>query len=164
MKLISLLSPRQTLRLINFWPPYLFSGIAVISINEDITEIVVRKKSNLLNRNYFGTHFGGSLYAMCDPFYVFILLQYLKDEHITWDIGAEVDFVKATAKPVYATFSISRAEIENIRNQCLHTFKLQPEFSTDIMDAEGTVVARVRKKIYVRRKDAKTRFAKPTGV
>ena len=158
MKFISLLTPRQTLRLINLWPPYLFSGISVVSVNKDITEIVVRKKTNFLNQNYFGTHFGGSLYAMCDPFFVFILLQFLRKDHIVWDIGAEIEFVKAIRKPVTATFRISHEQVDDIRQQCLENFKVEPYFSTEIVDKEGVVVARVKKKVYVRRKDAKERF------
>ena len=160
MKLISILTPRQTLKLINFWPPYFFSGISVIHINEDITEIVVRKKTNFFNQNYFGTHFGGTLYAMCNPFFVFILLQFLREEHVVWDIRGEIDFIKAIRKPVTATFSVKKEEIEKIKKQALETFKVEPVFSTEIVDKDGDVIARVKKTIYVRRKDAKERFSK----
>jgi hypothetical protein len=56
------------LRLINFWPPYLGSGVKVIHISPDVRSIEVRMDLKFWNRNYVGVHFGGSLYAMTDPF------------------------------------------------------------------------------------------------
>ena len=60
------------MRLIKFYPPYLGARIAVESVNKDFTEIVVKMSLSSWNRNYVGTHFGGSLYSMCDPFFMFI--------------------------------------------------------------------------------------------
>ena len=78
--MIERISPRTFLRYIKYWPPYLASGIYVDSINEDLTKIKVKMKQNILNTNYVGVHFGGSLYSMCDPFYMFILLEHLKEK------------------------------------------------------------------------------------
>lgn len=159
MKYISLFTPATTLKIIWLWPPYLSSGISVKTVNSDVTEVVVQKKTNFWNQNYFGTHFGGSLFAMCDPFYVFILMQHLGKDHRVWDIGSEIEFVKATSKPVFAKFSISHEQVEKLKAEALLSFKIEPEFSTQIEDAEGNVIAKIKKKIYIRRKDAKTRFA-----
>ena len=158
MKMISVFSPVRILKLINFWPPYFFSGIRVVSVSSAVDEITVKKTSRFWNQNYFGTHFGGSLYAMCDPFFVFILLHKLKEDHIVWDIGAEIDFIKAVKGPVTATFKIEKQQVESLREQCLKSFKVEPWFSTEIKDSQGNLVAQVRKKLYVRRKDAKERF------
>jgi acyl-coenzyme A thioesterase PaaI-like protein len=158
--MIKLISPRTALRLISYWPPYFFSGVRVIEVNESITSVKVKLTSRFWNKNYIGTHFGGSLYAMTDPFYMFILLHNLKVDHIVWDISAEIQFIKATDKPVTAHFQIDVSEIEKIKAQALQQFKVIAHFSTDIVDSDGTVVAKVRKGLYVRRKDAKTRFTR----
>ena len=39
----------------------------------------------LLNRNYVGTHFGGSLFAMTDPFYMLMMMRNLGPDYIVWD-------------------------------------------------------------------------------
>ena len=62
------------LKLIRFWPPFLGGGIKVKSFNEDYTELTVQMKLQFWNKNYVGTHFGGSLYSMTDPFYMLLLL------------------------------------------------------------------------------------------
>ena len=69
--------PPWLLRLaMNLWPPYLGAGIRVRRIAEDFREIVVEMPLRLRNRNYFGSHFGGSLYAMTDPFFALMVLHF----------------------------------------------------------------------------------------
>jgi hypothetical protein len=52
---------------LNLWPPFRGAGIRVTHVSADYREVDVALKLGLLNRNYFGTQFGGSLYAMTDP-------------------------------------------------------------------------------------------------
>lgn len=152
------LGVRRILKLIQFWGPYLFSGIKVVYISKDLHEIKVRLKTSFWNSNYFGTHYGGSLFSMCDPFYVFIVLDKMSKEHIAWDKSSEIDFVKAVKEPVFASFKIESELIEKFKSDCLENFKIEPVFETDVVTASGEVVARIKKKIYIRRKDAKSRF------
>jgi len=46
------------------------------------------------NRNYIGTIFGGSIYSMCDPFHMVILLELLGPNYLVRDKGAEIRFLK----------------------------------------------------------------------
>ena len=50
--------------LANVWGPYLLSGIRVTDVAPDFRSIDVRMALRPWNRNYVGTHFGGSLFAM----------------------------------------------------------------------------------------------------
>ncbi len=70
-------SIKSRIKLINWFPPYLGAGISVKTINDDFTKMQVQMKMRWYNRNLVGTHFGGSLYSMCDPFYMFILMHHL---------------------------------------------------------------------------------------
>jgi hypothetical protein len=54
---------------LNFYPPFLGAGIRVRR-GADGRTFDVRMKLSAFNRNFVGTHFGGSLYAMCDPFFM----------------------------------------------------------------------------------------------
>ena len=59
--------PTFMLRLLNLYPPFLGAGIRVRRLEHGYeTRLTVR----FYNRNYWGTAFGGSLYSMCDPFFV----------------------------------------------------------------------------------------------
>ena len=63
--------------MLNLWPPFLFSGISVREISKDFRHTKVRLKKKLLTSNYVGTLFGGSLFAMTDPFYMVMILKNL---------------------------------------------------------------------------------------
>ena len=52
----------------NLWPTFRFAGVRVRAIATDFTTASVELRLGLLNRNYVGTAFGGTLYAMTDPF------------------------------------------------------------------------------------------------
>ena len=141
---------RWLIRLVNFYPPYLGAGIRVASSEQHT--IKVRLGLHWFNRNLFGTQFGGSLYAMCDPFFVFILLQNLGPEYIVWDKAASIQFLKPGRGPVTATFHIPPETIDDIRTQADRGEKVEPVFQVEVVDDDQQVIAQVEKRLYVRKK------------
>jgi acyl-coenzyme A thioesterase PaaI-like protein len=144
---------RTLLRLIRFWPPYLGAGIRVRKIAEDFTEVDIEMKLHIWNRNYVGTHFGGSLYSMCDPFFMLMLIENLGRQYVVWDKAASIRFKKPGKGIVRATFGLSRERIEEVRAAADRQDKVEPEFKVEVVDDAGNVVAEVSKLLYVRRKD-----------
>ena len=59
------------------WPPYLAAGIRVEHIAPDFSQARVRLNRRPWNTNYVGTAFGGSLFSMSDPFWMFLLMRRL---------------------------------------------------------------------------------------
>lgn len=143
---------RQLMRLMRFWPPYLASGVRVDEVDDSFTKIRVSMKQHFWNTNYVGVHFGGSLYSMSDPFYMFILLEHIGRDFIVWDKEASIKFIKPGKGKVSITFKISTEEIERIKDAALKNENVQPEFETLIHDQSGEVVAKVWKKLYVKQK------------
>jgi predicted cobalt transporter CbtA len=74
-------------RWINFWPPFLGAGIRVRRIAPDMKAADVEMKLRWWNANYVGTHFGGSLFAMTDAFYMLMLMANLGRDYIVWGQG-----------------------------------------------------------------------------
>ena len=158
--IIKFVKPSVILKLIRFWPPYFGAGIYVQSTNSNLTAVKVGMKHRFFNTNYVGTHFGGSLYSMCDPFLMFMLLHHLRKDHIVWDRSASIEYLRPAKGEVSVSFKITLEEIKRIEEGCLNSFCVEPEFNLDVLDNNGVIVARVRKKLYVRRKDAKVLFKK----
>lgn len=77
---------------INLWPPFLGSGIRVTRLDRDWKAVDVEMRLLVFNRNYVGTHYGGSLYSMTDPFYMLMLIENLGREYIVWDKSACIRF------------------------------------------------------------------------
>jgi len=76
-----------------WWPPFLGAGIRVRSLAEDFRDAVVELRFGRLNRNYVGTHFGGSLYTMTDPFFAIMLMHNLGGEKVLPEFQVEVRHV-----------------------------------------------------------------------
>jgi acyl-coenzyme A thioesterase PaaI-like protein len=138
--------------LLNVYPPYWGTGIVVKKISPNYKEIIVQMKMKWYNRNYVNTHFGGSLYAMTDPFFMLMLLQILGKEYIVWDKAAHIEFIKPGRGTLTAKFIITEEEIGNILKNTADGQKYLPEFSVDIKDEADETVASVTKILYVRKK------------
>jgi acyl-coenzyme A thioesterase PaaI-like protein len=138
--------------LLNCYPPYWATGIVIRSVSPDFRRLTVRMKMHWYNRNYVGTHFGGSLYAMTDPFYMLMLLQILSKAYLVWDQSARIDFIKPGKGTVTAEFEVTQALLDTIAENTTEGRKYLPELSVRITDETGELVALVTKTIYVRQK------------
>jgi len=145
-------SPRSLRRILNLWPPFLFTGIHVAEISPDWRRVRVELRMRPWNRNYVGTHFGGSLFAMTDPFRMIPVLRCLGPDYIVWDKAGEIEFVKPGKGTVHALFELDDAVLDELRAATAGGDKVLRWFENTVTDAEGEIVARVRKQLYVRRK------------
>jgi acyl-coenzyme A thioesterase PaaI-like protein len=146
------MSPRLLRWGMNFWPPFRGAGIRVRHIADDWSEARVELRHGLLNRNFIGTAYGGSLFSMTDPFYALMLIHRLGDRYLVWDQAASIDFVAPGRGRVTALFSLHQAKVEEIKTQAAGGQKVQPQFDVEVKDESGALVARVRKILYVRLK------------
>ena len=138
--------------MLNIWPPFLFSGISILEISRDFRYARVRLKKKMLTSNYVGTLFGGSLFAMTDPFYMVMVLKNLGKDYIVWDKRSEIEYVSPGKSTVYAEFHLSDEELNEIKREVASSGKYLKWFEVDIKSADGTIVAIVKKQIYVRKK------------
>ncbi len=142
----------DVLRLISWYPPFIGAGIRVHFDPHD--PLTVRSSLTLrwFNRNAYGTHFGGSLYAMCDPFFALILLRALGKEYVVWDKAASIQFVRPGKGRVTATFLVTPERVEEVRREVQAQGTSQPAFQTDVVDQAGQIVAHIDKLLYVKKK------------
>jgi acyl-coenzyme A thioesterase PaaI-like protein len=146
------MSPRLLRWGMNFWPPFRGAGIRVRHIADDWSEARVELSAGRLRRNFVGTHYGGSLFSMTDPFYALMLIHRLGDRYLVWDQSAAIDFVAPGRGTVTATFVLNEQKVQNIREQAAAGQKVLPQFDVEVKDESGALVARVRKILYVRLK------------
>lgn len=140
-------------RWVNLWPPFLGTSIRVTHIAADMKSIDVEMKLCWWNANYVGTHFGGSLFAMTDPFYMLMLIGNLGREYIVWDKAATIRYRKPGRGKVRAEFRLSDVQIDDIREKLKTLTKYEPVFTVEVKDEQGTVIAEVEKLLHIRRKD-----------
>jgi len=138
------------LRAINIWPPFFGAGIRVRWCSDRAVD--VEMKLRFWNRNYVGTHYGGSLYSMADPFYMLMLMENLGRDYIVWDKAASIRFRKPGKGRVKAEFRLSDAQLNEIREKLKLQEKYEPTFTVEVKDEAGEVVAEVQKVLHIRRK------------
>lgn len=136
----------------NLYCPFVGAGIRIKKIAPDYRYVRVEMPITFYNRNYVGTQFGGSIYAMTDPFYMLMLIQTLGREYIVWDKAAKVDFIKPGRSRLHAEFRLAEEDLETIRQATAQGEKFFYDRDVELFDASGELVARVTKTLYIRRK------------
>ena len=137
------------LRFVNIWPPFAAAGIHV-RWNSDMKSADVEMRLRPWNRNFVGTHYGGSLYSMTDPFYMLLLISNLGSDYIVWDKAAHIRFRKPGK--VRAEFRLTDEQLDDIREQLKTLPKYEPTFLVEVKDESGDVVAEVQKVLHIRKK------------
>jgi acyl-coenzyme A thioesterase PaaI-like protein len=146
------MTPARFRRMVALWLPFLGAGIRVLEVSDDWRRVRVRLRRHWYNANYVGTHFGGSLFAMTDPFWMIMVMENLGRDYTVWDKAAEIEFIAATREDVFAEFVLDPVVVDRLREAAASGDKVLHWFEVEVRTAAGQVVARVRKQVYVRRK------------
>ena len=143
----------------SLWAPNLFSGIRIRRFSEDWTTATVELHVNVVTRNYVKTAFGGSMSAMTDPYFFMLVMHQLGRDYVVWDTRGEIEFVKPGRGVLTAHFEVPPEKAQELRERARGGAKVLEWFETEIIDAGGDVVARVRREVYVREKKRVTQTA-----
>src|SRR6266849_5377935 len=145
---------RHMRMLMNIWAPFLGAGIRVKRLGHDWKEIDVEMKLRWWNANYVGTHYGGSLYSMTDPFFMLMLIENLGKDYVVWDKSASIRFKKPGRGTVSARFRLSEQQINEIKQALKTQEKIERVFRVEVMDESGSIIAEVEKRLHIRRASA----------
>ena len=138
--------------LLNVYPPYLGAGVRVEELSPDLRRARVRMRLRWFNKNYVGTHFGGSLYSMTDPFLMLMVMHNLGPRYLVWDRAARVEFLRPGRGTVRASFELTEAQLSELRARTAEGRRYEPTYDVEVRDEAGELVARVEKTLYVRLK------------
>jgi acyl-coenzyme A thioesterase PaaI-like protein len=154
------ISAKSMRRGMNFWPPLLFSGIRITHIADDWRAVDVELRETLLNRNYVGAHFGGSIFAMTDPFWMMMVMNCLDRSYTVWDREASIRFLKPGKGTLKAAFRLDDAVLDEIRASTIDEgSKYLKSLSVNITNQAGETIATVDKVLHVRRRaDTRSRI------
>lgn len=134
------------------FPAYRGTGGRIAYISDDWREIRVEIPLSRRTRNYVGTIFGGSLYGAVDPIYMVMLIKALGPGYIVWDKAATIRFRKPGRSRLYATFTVTDAELDAIRAALETQRSIDRTYHIELVDATSVVHAEVEKVIHMRRK------------
>lgn len=141
--------------IMNIWPPLFFAGIRIKHISADFKVAQVELILRPWNKNAVGTHFGGSLFAMTDPFCMLMILAQLGNDYLVWDKAADIDFIKPGKGKVSAEFLINQNLIDEIITKTANGEKYLPKIIVYVKDEQGDIVAKLNRTLYIRKKKPK---------
>jgi acyl-coenzyme A thioesterase PaaI-like protein len=140
------------LRHIGWWPPFLGTGVRVTRLDEDLRAVDVEMRLRPWNTNVMGVHFGGSLFAMTDPFFMAMLMANLPypggPEYVVWDKAASIRYKKPGTGRVLAQFRLSEERLEEVRAILAVEGRSDVRFVVELKDEGGGVVAEVERVVY----------------
>ena len=129
------------------------TGISLKKVSRDLSRFEVEMKLRWYNRNLVGIHYGGSLYSMCDPWYMFILIANLGKEYVVMDKAANIRYLKPGKGKLKCIFEVDKGQVKAIKEEIDVIGKKDYTFLCQIKNEEGEVVTEVEKIVYVRKKD-----------
>jgi len=142
--------------IMRFYPPLFFQRIWVISFAKGFTGARVKINKSILNRNYNGSIFGGTIYTAADPFYPLLFHQLFTKKGyriVAWSKSAEIQFLKAGLTDLYFDIKIDNNEIveaEYILNTGGKYVKSHP---IDIYNINGEICVSLSNEVYLRNLD-----------
>ena len=145
----------------NFYPCYRRTGARIIYCAADYSEIRIKLPLNWTTRGYWGSIFGGSMYAAIDPVLLVMLARRLGPGYVVWDKAATMEFKKPGRSTLYARFRIEEAEIEELRRLLAREGRLERTWRIELTDQAGTVHAAFTKTLHLRDRAAAGKAAIP---
>lgn len=134
----------------NLSPMYRSTSGRVVEVSEDLMFVKVRLKLGLKSKNYVGTMFGGSMFSAVDPFPMVQLINILGDGFVVWDKSAEIRFKAPAKHDLYAEFTYSQSEIDQIKKTVTENGSMEFVKQTLLTDKEKSkVFCEVNKRLYV---------------
>jgi acyl-coenzyme A thioesterase PaaI-like protein len=142
--------PHQIFRYgFNLSPMYRRSGGRVKAVSPDMHVVKIEIPLNYKNRNYVGSMFGGSMLSATDPIYMIQLIGILGEEYVVWDKAATIRYKRPARERVYATFELTKDEIEDIKVRISLDHEIDIVKHLNLVSQEGKVFAELDKTLYV---------------
>ena len=134
----------------NFSPMYRRSCGRLIYVSKDLKTLRIRLKYSYKNKNYVGSIFGGSLFSAVDPFPMVQLINIIGQDYVVWDKAAQIRFRRPAFEDLYADFTYTDVELEEIRKRVQTENEIEIIKSTPLTNKAGdTVFCTVDKTLYI---------------
>jgi hypothetical protein len=143
------------------WPPLLGMGVRVRSIDLRERCVDVDLPLRLRNRNHLGTHFGGAVAAMCDPFNAWLVGEALGDGSTAAVRSLDIQLKRRTNTTLHARFELGDGQLAEIRAGLEANGAATTRFDDEVTDARGHVIAVVRTVVHVQRAEGDGQVPKP---
>ena len=137
----------------NLSPMYRRTSAKVVFISDDFLKIKIQLPFSYKNANYVNTIFGGSMFSSVDPFPMTQLMNLIGDDYVVWDKAAEIFFRRPAREDLYAEFTYTSEELEEIKQKAIDSNEFEITKTTHLTNKDKSIIyCEVRKKVYIANK------------
>lgn len=142
--------------MMRFHPPLFFQRIWIISFEKGFTGARIKISKSILNRNYNGSIFGGTIFTAADPFYPLLFHQLFTKKGyrvVAWSKSSEIQFLKAGLTDLYFEIKLDKNEIDEAEHILNTGGKYVKSHPIDIYNKNGEICVSIRNEVYLRNLD-----------
>jgi len=140
----------------NLSPVRWLSGMRIEHVAPDFRSITAALRPRASRVGGEAPHIGASLYALVDPCFLVIVQHALGPDYLVWDKAGSIEVLAPGRGRVWARLELQDDDLRRIRQMTVSGDKHLHLFSVEVRDADGMVVARIEKMIYVRKRGTST--------
>jgi hypothetical protein len=134
----------------NLSPMYRRSTAKIVHVSNDLLEVSIKLPISYKNRNYVNSIFGGSMFAAVDPIPMVQLMNLIGDDFVVWDKSAQIFFKRPARENIYADFTYSLEEVDEIKSKVGLQNEIEIVKTTSLTNRDRSIVyCEVKKTIYV---------------
>lgn len=139
--------------IMRLYPPFLFQRIWVRRFEKGFSGVEVKVHRSILNRNYNGSIFGGTIFAAADPFYALLFDQRLQRKGlktVVWLKSATIQYVKPGRTALFFHISLDEDDISEVSAALTEHGKVAKTYTITIVDRHGDTCAVMHNEVYIR--------------
>ncbi|WP_285008312.1 DUF4442 domain-containing protein [Pedobacter faecalis] len=138
---------------LSLYPPMLFQRIWIRNFHKGFRGVDVKISRSIINRNYNGSIFGGTIYSATDPFYAILFDQLLQRRGFkvrVWLKSASIQYLKPGRSNLYFTIKVSDEMLEDAVQALSTQGKFIRAYPIEVCNSEGEICASVINEVYIR--------------
>ncbi|MBD1392102.1 DUF4442 domain-containing protein [Mucilaginibacter sp. ZB1P21] len=140
--------------LMRLYPPLLLQRIWVVGFGNDFKSVRVKINKSLINRNYNGSIFGGTIFAAADPFLPVLFNQTLNHSGNRklriWSKSSKIDFLKPGLGDLFFELKLTDEDIAHAKETLIVLGKYKKVFPIEVFNKDGELCASLYNEIYIR--------------
>jgi acyl-coenzyme A thioesterase PaaI-like protein len=147
------ITPFRFKTVFNYYPPLFINRTKVVRVTEDFQEVDVKLYFSIMNRNFNGSTFGGSIFMAADAYYPIMYRAALSHRNIAslaWLKQAEISYLKPARSHLLYEYRLTDEDMDAAEAAIKDSGRFQEWHTVEAVDEEGDVCARVRLLSYLK--------------
>jgi hypothetical protein len=138
---------------LSLYPPLFFQRVWIKRFHKEFRGVDVKIAKSVINTNFNGSIFGGTIYGAADPFYAILFDQLLQRKGFkvrVWLKSASIQYLKPGRSHLYFTIVITDEMLEEAVHTLNTVGKFVKAYPMEIKNKDGELCATVMNEVYIR--------------